>query len=167
MPKKWSFIAMAALARIANSLPSSFAMQVCPRRASTSTQAASRSGNPMVARWRRARAGAANCSSRRHDLGPCPSEGARRPPPRESASGTWGRGVRAPAYMNSDQQSRSPAFAAFAILARFILGALFIYMGLQKALHPVEFLKLVRQYDALHSALALNLVASALPWFEI
>ena len=54
-----------------------------------------------------------------------------------------------------------------AMLARFALGALFIYMGLQKALHPVEFLKLVRQYDALHSPLSLNLVASALPWFEV
>ena len=53
------------------------------------------------------------------------------------------------------------------LLARVVVGALFIYMGLQKALHPVEFLKLVRQYDALHSPWSLNLVASALPWFEI
>ena len=50
---------------------------------------------------------------------------------------------------------------------RYFVGALFIYMGLSKALHPVEFLKLVRQYEALHSHLWLNLVASALPWFEI
>src|SRR6266853_6907612 len=52
-------------------------------------------------------------------------------------------------------------------LARYLLGAVFLYMGLNKALHPVEFLKLVRQYDALHSYLWLNVVASALPWFEI
>jgi len=52
------------------------------------------------------------------------------------------------------------------IAARWALGALFIYMGLNKALHPVEFLKLVRQYDVLHHHLALNLVASTLPWFE-
>jgi len=58
-------------------------------------------------------------------------------------------------------------FNALAILARFIVGALFIYMGLQKALHPVEFLKLVRQYVAVHPAFALNLVASVMPWFEI
>src|SRR5437763_274371 len=53
-----------------------------------------------------------------------------------------------------------------AALARFLLGGIFIYMGLSKALHPIEFLKMVRQYDALHSPLLLNLVASALPWFE-
>jgi hypothetical protein len=40
-------------------------------------------------------------------------------------------------------------------------------MGLNKALHPIEFLKLVRQYDVLHHHLLLNFVASTLPWFEI
>ena len=35
------------------------------------------------------------------------------------------------------------------LLARLLLGVLFIYMGLNKALHPVEFLKLLRQYDVL------------------
>lgn len=54
-----------------------------------------------------------------------------------------------------------------AVGARWLLGALFIYLGLSKALHPVEFLKLVRQYDALQHHLLLNIVASALPWFEI
>jgi uncharacterized membrane protein YphA (DoxX/SURF4 family) len=54
-----------------------------------------------------------------------------------------------------------------ALLARYLLGAVFIYMGLNKALHPVEFLKLVRQYDVLHPHLLLNLVASTLPWFEV
>jgi uncharacterized membrane protein YphA (DoxX/SURF4 family) len=52
------------------------------------------------------------------------------------------------------------------IAARWVLGALFLYMGLNKALHPVEFLKLVRQYDLLHHHFLLNLVASTLPWFE-
>src|SRR6185503_9999056 len=47
------------------------------------------------------------------------------------------------------------------------LGGLFLYMGLSKALHPIEFLKLVRQYDLLHHHFLLNLVASTLPWFEI
>jgi uncharacterized membrane protein YphA (DoxX/SURF4 family) len=69
----------------------------------------------------------------------------------------------------------APALAAerlgvsdlLAVLARYLLGALFIYMGLNKALHSVEFLKLVRQYDVLHHPLGLNLVASALPWFEV
>jgi len=54
-----------------------------------------------------------------------------------------------------------------ALLARFVLGGLFIYMGLNKALHPVEFLKLLRQYEVIHPYLLLNLVASTLPWFEV
>jgi uncharacterized membrane protein YphA (DoxX/SURF4 family) len=53
------------------------------------------------------------------------------------------------------------------VIARFLLGAILIYMGLNKALHPVEFLKLVRQYEVLHQSLLLNLVAATLPWFEI
>ena len=53
------------------------------------------------------------------------------------------------------------------VIARCLVGGAFIYMGLSKALHPVEFLKLVRQYDVLHHFLWLNLVASALPWFEM
>src|SRR6266568_7775071 len=53
------------------------------------------------------------------------------------------------------------------LLARVVLGGLFIYMGVHKAMHPVEFLKLVRQYEILHSPVLLNLVASTLPWFEI
>ena len=52
------------------------------------------------------------------------------------------------------------------IAARWTLGALFLYMGLSKALHPVEFLKLVRQYDLVHHHFLLNLIASTLPWFE-
>ena len=36
-------------------------------------------------------------------------------------------------------------FETLAVLARWLLGGLFLYMGLNKALHPVEFLKLVRQ----------------------
>jgi uncharacterized membrane protein YphA (DoxX/SURF4 family) len=54
-----------------------------------------------------------------------------------------------------------------AVLARLFLGAVFLYMGLNKALHPVEFLKLLRQYDLLPQPLWLNLAAASLPWFEI
>ncbi len=63
--------------------------------------------------------------------------------------------------------ARSNSADVAALLARWLIGALFIYMGLNKALHPVEFLKLVRQYDILHHHVLLNLVASTLPWFEI
>ena len=53
------------------------------------------------------------------------------------------------------------------VLMRWALGAMYVYMGLSKALHPVEFLKLVRQYDLVHQHVLLNLTASALPWFEV
>ena len=62
---------------------------------------------------------------------------------------------------------KARAVEVIAVLARWFLGGMFLYMGLNKALHPVEFLKLVRQYDMLHHHLLLNFVASTLPWFEI
>ncbi|MCX6905228.1 MAG: DoxX family protein [Verrucomicrobia bacterium] len=58
--------------------------------------------------------------------------------------------------------------AAWAPVAvRWVLGILFIYMGLNKALHPAAFLKLVRQYDMVQWYILLNLIASLLPWFEV
>jgi uncharacterized membrane protein YphA (DoxX/SURF4 family) len=54
-----------------------------------------------------------------------------------------------------------------AVLARWLLGAVFLYLGLSKAVHPVDFLKLVRQYDIVQSSLILNSMAAALPWFEV
>ena len=54
-----------------------------------------------------------------------------------------------------------------AVLTRWVLGALFIYMGLNKALDPVGFLKLLRQYDLVQTPLLLNSIAAALPWFEV
>jgi uncharacterized membrane protein YphA (DoxX/SURF4 family) len=56
---------------------------------------------------------------------------------------------------------------ASTVLARWLLGAAFLYMGLSKALHPVDFLKLLRQYDIVQSSLLLNSMAAALPWFEV
>jgi uncharacterized membrane protein YphA (DoxX/SURF4 family) len=60
-----------------------------------------------------------------------------------------------------------PILDLFTVLARWLLGAAFLYLGLNKALHPVEFLKLVRQYDLTQTAWLLNSVAAALPWFEV
>lgn len=54
-----------------------------------------------------------------------------------------------------------------ALLIRWLLGGVFIYMGLSKALHPELFLKLVRQYQLMSDSIALNSVAAALPWFEV
>jgi uncharacterized membrane protein YphA (DoxX/SURF4 family) len=62
---------------------------------------------------------------------------------------------------------KASALALATVLARWFLGSFFIYMGLNKALHPVEFLKLVRQYDLVQNYLALNLIAGGLPWLEI
>jgi uncharacterized membrane protein YphA (DoxX/SURF4 family) len=53
------------------------------------------------------------------------------------------------------------------VAARWVLGGLFLYMGLNKALHPVDFLKLVRQYEMVDWYLLLNLIAILLPWFEV
>src|SRR6476620_3739017 len=59
------------------------------------------------------------------------------------------------------------AVDAGTVLARWILGGMFVYMGLHKALDPVEFLKLVRQYEMVNSSFVLNSIAAALPWFEV
>jgi uncharacterized membrane protein YphA (DoxX/SURF4 family) len=70
--------------------------------------------------------------------------------------------------MNSDQTSRVRFAAdASAVLARWLLAAVFLYMGLTKALDPVDFLKLLRQYDLTQSPVLLNSLAGALPWFEV
>lgn len=55
----------------------------------------------------------------------------------------------------------------FAVLVRWSMGILFLYMGLNKALHPVEFLKLVHQYHMVETYWLLNAIAATLPWFEV
>jgi uncharacterized membrane protein YphA (DoxX/SURF4 family) len=70
--------------------------------------------------------------------------------------------------MNIGSTSRKRIVAdTFAVLARWLLGAVFVYLGLSKALHPAEFLKLVRQYDLVQNSLPLNSIAAFLPWFEV
>ncbi|HSU53104.1 MAG TPA: MauE/DoxX family redox-associated membrane protein, partial [Candidatus Dormibacteraeota bacterium] len=54
-----------------------------------------------------------------------------------------------------------------AVAGRWVLGLVFIYMGVSKALEPDEFLKLVRQYELVSNFYLLNILAAALPWFEI
>ena len=57
---------------------------------------------------------------------------------------------------------------AAAVLARWWLGCVFIFMGLHKALpHPEYFLELVRQYHMVTSPFLLNCIGAALPWFEV
>lgn len=56
---------------------------------------------------------------------------------------------------------------AAAVLARWLLAVVFIYMGLSKALHPENFLKLVNQYGLVANPFLLNVIAACLPWFEV
>ena len=53
------------------------------------------------------------------------------------------------------------------IVARWFLAAVFIRMGLSKALEPEQFIKLTHQYNLMSSPWLLNSVAATLPWFEI
>jgi uncharacterized membrane protein YphA (DoxX/SURF4 family) len=62
---------------------------------------------------------------------------------------------------------RWDALDVLAVAVRWFLGAMFIFMGITKALAPVEFLKLTRQYGVFENHVALNFVASTLPWFEV
>ena len=55
----------------------------------------------------------------------------------------------------------------FGVISRWLLGALFIYMGGSKVLHPELFLKLLRRYDLTSEPVVLNTIASCLPWFEV
>lgn len=64
------------------------------------------------------------------------------------------------------QRSRGAAELG-GVFARLLLGALFLYMGLSKALHPVDFLKLLRQYNLTEHPWLLNSIAASLPWFEV
>ena len=57
--------------------------------------------------------------------------------------------------------------AVVTLLARLGLGGLYVFMGLSKAVQPVEFLKLVRQYELVDAPFWLNLIAATLPWFEV
>ena len=55
------------------------------------------------------------------------------------------------------------------LLTRLILGGLFVWMGVVKIQAPVDFLKLMRQYQLLDETsgyLLLNLTAVVLPWVE-
>jgi uncharacterized membrane protein YphA (DoxX/SURF4 family) len=53
------------------------------------------------------------------------------------------------------------------VIARWVVGVLFVYMGLKKGMDPVAFLKLIRQYDLALAPVVLNSIAATLPWFEV
>ncbi|HEY3853078.1 MAG TPA: DoxX family protein [Verrucomicrobiae bacterium] len=70
--------------------------------------------------------------------------------------------------MSISEPSRKAGIIDFGTIgARWLLGALFIYTGLEKVWDPVAFLKLVRQYDLVQTPVLLNSIAAMLPWFEV
>jgi putative oxidoreductase len=62
---------------------------------------------------------------------------------------------------------RDRVSAFLRVFARTILAAAFLYMGANKVQDPISFLKLVDQYDLTSNSLILNVIAAALPWFEV
>ena len=54
----------------------------------------------------------------------------------------------------------------FALCARMILGAVFIYASIGKIIHPADFAKAVYNYQILPDTL-INLTAVTLPWLEL
>ncbi len=79
-----------------------------------------------------------------------------------AAGNNWDRRLRSEA-----KPSKTWVTQGMGVLARWVVGGLFIYMGLNKALHPVDFLKLVHQYDLVSTPFLLNSIGAALPWFEV
>lgn len=62
---------------------------------------------------------------------------------------------------------RKAAWGVLGTLIRWSLGAVFVWLGFQKAIHPVDFLKVVREYQLGGAHQWLNLIAGVLPWFEV
>jgi uncharacterized membrane protein YphA (DoxX/SURF4 family) len=83
----------------------------------------------------------------------------------------WAREIAAERATNGmtalDSSAKKRRLDTAAVLARWFLGGIFIYMGLVKALDPVTFLKMVREYEMVGNPVVLNLIASVLPWFEV
>ena len=52
------------------------------------------------------------------------------------------------------------------LVCRLVLGAVFVYASIDKILHPVEFAKVVYNYQMLPVPLS-NLLAMILPWLEL
>ena len=52
-------------------------------------------------------------------------------------------------------------------VARWVLGICFVYLGLNKAWNPTDFLKAVHQYGWVDQTLFLTWIAVLLPWLEV
>jgi uncharacterized membrane protein YphA (DoxX/SURF4 family) len=71
--------------------------------------------------------------------------------------------------MNAGPGSAGIGGSILLLVARLILGGMFVYLGVQKALDPVAFLKAIRLYEMVPESWPhlLNFMASVLPWAEI
>ncbi len=63
--------------------------------------------------------------------------------------------------------TRSVVLDYAAVLARWFVGAVFIYMGLNKTQDPQYFLKMVHAYKMVGAPFLLNSIGAVLPWFEV
>jgi len=66
-----------------------------------------------------------------------------------------------------DSSAKKKRLDTAAVFTRWFLGGIFIYMGMAKAIDPVGFLKLIREYEMVGNSVLLNSIASVLPWFEV
>lgn len=69
--------------------------------------------------------------------------------------------------MQAQGPSASGASCLVGVVARWLLGLFFVYMGLTKALHPEVFLKQVHEYHVVGNPFILNLIAAGLPGLEV
>lgn len=83
------------------------------------------------------------------------------------------RGAHAPAPIPQPDRSslwgRLDGSGVPLLIARVVLGGMFLWMGYQKIGKPVEFLKQVRMYQMVPEGtpLLLNSIAIVLPWMEV
>lgn len=54
-----------------------------------------------------------------------------------------------------------------ALIARLIVGGMFIWLGLNKLGDPVLFLKAIREYHLVEAGRSMTFVAATLPWVEV
>ena len=69
-----------------------------------------------------------------------------------------------PALTNRSTESRLAP-----MVARLIVGGVFVWLSVNKIQHPIEFLKVLREYQLLPESPPqfLNLTAVTLPWIEL
>lgn len=55
------------------------------------------------------------------------------------------------------------------LITRLVLGGLFVYMGWNKTMEPVDFMKMIHEYYLVPDSayIVLNLIAVTLPWIEM